>query len=111
MAEGETMQHFHNRFSDYLGVSVKIMKTVYNRYHTLCFVWHVVVVVANSIRTISLCICGGGSRNDLHQKHKGTLKAANSGKVIRDHQAHGPEAQNSLSISLNPTTVQQAQEG
>jgi hypothetical protein len=23
----------------------------------------------------------GGTRNDLHQKHKGTLKAANSGKV------------------------------
>jgi hypothetical protein len=33
MEEGETMEHFHNRFSDYLGVSVKIMKTVYNRYH------------------------------------------------------------------------------
>jgi len=31
MEEGETLEHFHHRFSDYLGVSVKIMKTVYNR--------------------------------------------------------------------------------
>ena len=31
MEEGETLEHFHHRFSDYLGVSVKIMKSVYNR--------------------------------------------------------------------------------
>ncbi len=33
MEEGETLEHFHHRFSDYQGVSVKIMKTVYNRSH------------------------------------------------------------------------------
>jgi hypothetical protein len=31
LEEGETIEHLHHRFSDYLGVSVKIMKTVYNR--------------------------------------------------------------------------------
>ncbi|ELR22581.1 uncharacterized protein ACA1_307780 [Acanthamoeba castellanii str. Neff] len=50
LEEGETIEHLHNRFSDYLGVSVKIMKTVYNRH-------------------------------DLKKKHKGTLNAANAGKV------------------------------
>ncbi len=31
LEEGETLEHLHHRFSDYLGVSVKVMKSIYKR--------------------------------------------------------------------------------
>jgi hypothetical protein len=35
MEEGETMEHFHSRFSELLNVSVPVMKAHYNRYTAL----------------------------------------------------------------------------
>jgi hypothetical protein len=49
MEEGETLEHFHHRFSDYLGVSVKIMKTVYNRSHLTTL-----LLSLSSVKSLSL---------------------------------------------------------